>query len=1035
MVVGCLRRAVRPYARSILSFIVALLAVAGCVDGAHVSLSPTAGDDGSGVSPYRVPVAESVVLAVARGDLANALVLLDGTFMAPAFVNSAAADPMQDIAQVQAEVLDALPEGMLTEVHAYKHFPVMYAAVGAEALAALTEHPAVLEVFDNRIFLPTLTQSLGLIQQPAVAQTGRIGAGTAVAVLDTGTDYTQPVFGSCSAPGTPSSCRVAAALDFAPEDNQRDENGHGTNVAGIVASVAPGTKILALDVFTGPGAASNVILNALDWVIANRDRYNVVAVNMSLGAGLYTSSCGGDVFAPGLQALRDAGILPVVASGNNGATNAISSPACVPAALSVGAVYDANVGSPSYPSAGCSDVLTVADKVTCFSNSSAQLSMLAPGASILAAGLQMSGTSQAAPHVAGAAAVLAAAFPGATPNDLSTRLTQSGPPIVDARNGLVRRRLDLAAALALDTGGPAPAEPTPEEPAPAVDTQGPTGSVVLQDGVEVVSDSTVSLTITAEDESGVASMCVANRSRCRAFVPFEESLTWTLSRGSGRRTVYVWLRDELGNASLLSGSIVVDKLPPIDGTVEVVPGDGAVQLTMVGARDTHSSVESYVVVGTVGTRAPPNCTSGDELYSGTDPTATITGLENGVTVALRMCVKDATDHISRGVVVTAQPAPEFDPPTGAVIISDGATYTNTRAVTLAISGNDASEITSMCISVTSRCTAYVPYVESVPFTLGRANGVSTVYVYLRDEWGNRSDPAFTDTIILDSGPPLDGTVEVEAGDGTVQLVMTGASDLHSSVESYVVVGAVGTRAPSTCMSGVELYNGADPSATITGLTNGVILSLRMCVKDENGNLSRGVTVRARPAPEYDPPVGTVLIAGGADHTATRTVTLTISAQDESGIGSMCVSASSRCTSFVPFAATVPFTLRTSSGDASVYVYLRDPWGNQGTAITDSILVDAVAPRITSLAATLSGPGQLDLSWAAYDIGLGLGTYELRYSQGSTAPRDCSAGTALYAGAGTGYVHSGLSAGSHSYRLCAFDQLGNTSSRAYAVVVP
>jgi subtilisin family serine protease len=93
-----------------------------------------------------------------------------------------------------------------------------------------------------------LTQSLPLIGQPAAAGAGHTGAGTAVAVLDTGVDFTQAAFGGCGSPGTPG-CKVVVSQDIAPNDGSLDDNGHGTNVSGIVVGVAPDTKLLVFDVF------------------------------------------------------------------------------------------------------------------------------------------------------------------------------------------------------------------------------------------------------------------------------------------------------------------------------------------------------------------------------------------------------------------------------------------------------------------------------------------------------------------------------------------------------------------------------------------------------------------------------------------------------------------------------------------------------------------------------------------------------------------------------------------------------------------
>src|SRR5438552_3955324 len=148
-------------------------------------------------------------------------------------------------------------------------------------------------------------------------------------------------------------------------------------------------------------------MSAVDWVIQNKAKYNIVAINMSLGGGTSTTTCPSDPLAVSIASARAAGVLSAVASGNAGSLNAISSPACGPDAVSVGAVHSANLGGLSW--SNCSDSTTAADNVACFSCSSSFLTILAPGVMITAAGITMSGTSQATPHVAGAIAVLASA--------------------------------------------------------------------------------------------------------------------------------------------------------------------------------------------------------------------------------------------------------------------------------------------------------------------------------------------------------------------------------------------------------------------------------------------------------------------------------------------------------------------------------------------------------------------------------------------------------------------------------------------------
>jgi PKD repeat protein len=329
------------------------------------------------------------------------------------------------------------------------HLPFIHLQVNRKALEALLNMDEVKSIDENKGLEPHLIESLELIKANQAHSDGFTGLGTAVAVLDTGVDYTLAAFGSCSAPGVPSTCKVAYAQDFAPNDSQTDDSfRHGTNVSGIVVGVAPSTKILGLDVFRADGYAYySDILAAIDWVIANRDTYTIVSVNMSLGGGSFTATCPGDTLAIAIANLKAAGITSAVSSGNDKYLNALSSPACAPDALSVGAVYDKNVGSIGYSS--CTDTTTAADKVTCFSNTASFLTRLAPGSLITSAGIMMAGTSQAAPHVAGAVAILKGAESSLTVDEVINRMTATGTLVTDHRNNITTPRLDAYALLDL----------------------------------------------------------------------------------------------------------------------------------------------------------------------------------------------------------------------------------------------------------------------------------------------------------------------------------------------------------------------------------------------------------------------------------------------------------------------------------------------------------------------------------------------------------------------------------------------------------
>ena len=134
--------------------------------------------------------------------------------------------------------------------------------------------------------------------------------------------------------------------------------------------------------------------------------------------------------------LRAAGIAPISTSGNRGSRRTIDFPGCISGVVSVGSV---NGGA-------------TPEGVSGFSNSSPQLDLLAPGldirTSVPGGGFDsFQGTSMAAPHVAGAWAVLRSKAPTASLEEMLSVLSRTGIPVTDSRNGLVRPRIQVDAAL------------------------------------------------------------------------------------------------------------------------------------------------------------------------------------------------------------------------------------------------------------------------------------------------------------------------------------------------------------------------------------------------------------------------------------------------------------------------------------------------------------------------------------------------------------------------------------------------------------
>jgi subtilisin family serine protease len=310
-------------------------------------------------------------------------------------------------------------------------------------------------------------------------------------------------------------------------------------------------------------------------------------------------------------------------------SDSISSPACVPGSVAVGAVYAANVGE--LFTSVCDDTSSAADKVACFSNSSSLLTLWAPGVNITAAGVTMSGTSQATPHVAGAIALIAADYPNALPDAIVTRLTTSKTTITDSRNHIARPRLDLVSALA----------------APA-----PTGKVVINGGAEYTKSTTVNVDVTTT--TGTATqVCLSITTACSAWKTYAPTISWALPAGDGAKTVYVWWKnaDGAASASPTSSSITLDTTAPTNGTLTSSLSGTTATLTWSGFKDTGSGVASYQLVSATAA-APKNCSTGTQLFAGSALTFRATSLPTGTTY-FRVCAIDNVGNVSTGATASA----------------------------------------------------------------------------------------------------------------------------------------------------------------------------------------------------------------------------------------------------------------------------------------------------------------------------------------------------------------------------------------------
>lgn len=371
------------------------------------------------------------------------------------------------IARSQEDLMRALNTADFKVSQTYRTLPALAGEVTPAGLAALRQQPAVAAIaLDLPVEIADVTPGAAFIGADAVWRDFSLnGAGVRVAVLDTGVDTAhvdlaagvvgQHCFnrnGGCPSNGG------------AEGDSGQDENGHGTHVAGIIASrgqtspqgIAAASELVAVRVLgqSGTGFTSDV-LAGIDWVVANQAQLGVKVMNLSLGGGGYVGICDQAdantmLYAAAVQAARQAGMTVFAAAGNSGQADMLMAPACVSGVVAVGNVYDTPLVSLSWPT--CTDQNIVAGQVACSSNSSTELDLLAPGVLVRSTNLgggetTKSGTSMSTPYAAGVAVLLLQADPNLGPADVETILKETGVPVTDSRNGRVTPRLDALAAV------------------------------------------------------------------------------------------------------------------------------------------------------------------------------------------------------------------------------------------------------------------------------------------------------------------------------------------------------------------------------------------------------------------------------------------------------------------------------------------------------------------------------------------------------------------------------------------------------------
>lgn len=378
------------------------------------------------------------------------------------------------VSAMQSAAINKIPpQAIIGKPRRFKFIPQFALSITSTGLTTLRQNPSVIAIQEDIPVPPLLDTSVPWIF-PSHDTSNYSGDGWAVAIIDSGVDKThsflkdgivekvisEACYSTTYAPVNsisvcPNGVSSSTATDSGlPCPASTYGCNHGTHVAGIAAGngtdfngVAKDANLIAIQVFsefTNPicanyGMPSPCVLSytsdqiaGLERVYELRSTYNIASLNMSLGGGQYTDFCDNDPTKLSIDNLKSAGIATIVASGNEGFDDAVSAPACISTAIAVGSTAD------------------TADIRSTFSNNGPQLDLYAPGESIISSVpgesfQSLTGTSLAAPHVAGAWAVLKQKYPSYSVDEIEAAFKGTGVTVTSF--SISRQRINIDEAL------------------------------------------------------------------------------------------------------------------------------------------------------------------------------------------------------------------------------------------------------------------------------------------------------------------------------------------------------------------------------------------------------------------------------------------------------------------------------------------------------------------------------------------------------------------------------------------------------------
>jgi len=335
------------------------------------------------------------------------------------------------------------------------------------ALRALAALPEVKYIWKDTLNKLLTVQGRTVTGSTTQAAAGYTGSGVGVAVIDSNFDLLHPELGGSTTLPNPI---VKGGYNYstpgaAIHSQSFNDCYHGTGTASIVRRYAPGSHLYTLVVF--PNAYDSTIANAINWCVTNKNGVGggspIKVISMSLGGGRYYSAVTSGTLHTACGNATSNGILCFAASGNDGWSDSMGSPAASTNCISVGSTWDANGAAYSpFPPANCSDTSRSVDERTCYSDTASFLNIYCPSEEVICAQcgggtFALGGTSSATPAAAGLTAQFLQAQPTYSTNKagLVSLYQSTGATVI---GDTTKRRVNLTAAIAGAGGGGGPTQ-------------------------------------------------------------------------------------------------------------------------------------------------------------------------------------------------------------------------------------------------------------------------------------------------------------------------------------------------------------------------------------------------------------------------------------------------------------------------------------------------------------------------------------------------------------------------------------------------